>query len=53
VDALAFDWPQYVTQVHLPGLERFAVRERNEVGAAPEVEANSAMLDAPITAHRS
>jgi len=39
VDALAFDWPQYVTKVHLPGLERYAVKDRNAEPAAESVPA--------------
>jgi hypothetical protein len=47
VDAACFDWPTYVTRVHLPGLERFALKEKvpgreaAEVveGAMPAVEA--------------
>lgn len=35
VDPMCFEWRQYVTQVHLPGLERFAVKGK-EAGAVQE-----------------
>lgn len=44
VDALCFDWPTYVTQVHLPGLERFALKDREP---APMEEAQADEIDAP------
>lgn len=39
VDALCFDWPTYVSKVHLPGLERFAMKEREKVSAAADTAA--------------
>jgi alcohol-forming fatty acyl-CoA reductase len=41
VDPLCFEWAQYVAQVHLPGLEKFAVKDRE---ATPVVESAPAMV---------
>ncbi|HJV61931.1 MAG TPA: fatty acyl-CoA reductase [Albitalea sp.] len=39
VDPLSFDWPSYVARVHLPGLERFALKDRRPAAEPPRVEA--------------
>jgi fatty acyl-CoA reductase len=38
VDPLSFEWKHYVTRVHLPGLERFAMKDRNLPQEAPVTE---------------
>jgi nucleoside-diphosphate-sugar epimerase len=40
VDARCFDWPDYIARVHLPGLERYAVKDR--AAEAPRVAAEIA-----------
>lgn len=43
VDPMCFEWRQYVTQVHLPGLERFAVKDKE----ASAVQEESPVVLAP------
>jgi len=40
VDARCYDWPEYIARVHLPGLERYAVKDR--AAEAPRVAAEIA-----------
>jgi hypothetical protein len=49
VDALCIDWPGYVTKVHLPGLERFAMKERSVAVEEPAELADEtpSMAEAP------
>jgi alcohol-forming fatty acyl-CoA reductase len=41
VDPLCFEWAKYVAKVHLPGLEKFAVKDRE---ATPVVESAPALV---------
>ena len=45
VDAGCFDWPTYIADVHLPGLERFGVREARQ----PVPEEGRHAAAAPVT----
>ncbi len=50
IDARCFDWEHYVTRVHLPGLERFAVKQApasTATEAAPERLVDPAPLMPP------
>jgi fatty acyl-CoA reductase len=54
VDSLAFDWAHYVTRVHLPGLERFAVKGSNDrVDSVAAEEGESSIADAPLRARQA
>lgn len=44
VDARCFDWPHYIACIHLPGLERFAVKDK----AAAAARATAAELAPPL-----
>ncbi|CAG1018440.1 alcohol-forming fatty acyl-CoA reductase [Burkholderiaceae bacterium] len=46
VDPLCFDWPSYVRRVHLPGLERFAMKNGGEVDRQPAHTAVARRLEA-------
>jgi alcohol-forming fatty acyl-CoA reductase len=47
VDTLGFDWPTYTARVHLPGLERFALKDRDV--AVVEESAFEESVEASIT----